>query len=492
LDVDENGKPFEVRQGYERGCSKWITITPAEINLEPKKPLKIVCKIKVPKEASGGYYCFVRVHAIEGIRDQGKIEVPFSRDRDDASAEIKLESDASVVALVEVRDRLNKSILKPDTLIIESGRIKASDKDIGPITKSSNGWKASLLVENLGNMHTQAKGMASIWSSNAKLVGNGELAGGLGYVFPNRKRLFTASGRGSLADGEYVINLALTMVDGRTLKKALPFYISMGQAYPGAPDEETSKIIKALSPGFQFKSQMKQINVRAGGRFFAGIPLENMTKDTLILCPSFAIWDILSDGSNVLKTGDAAERSPLRSWFSWDDNNFPIAPNKANNFKLRIETPDTLKGGEIYAGIIFNPPDAMIDMPEYILLDRMQLITLTNEVGLVRDFAIDSLKHMRQNRDEDLISCKVNNIGNGLCIINATLYLAKEIAFERFDPYGEATKCAGQDVWILPGGSRTLSFVIPPLEKSRYEGQVIVNLKQDDKTHSIIQRFTVM
>jgi len=487
LDIDQYGCPFEPNDNYKRGCASWITASPSELRLEPKKPLKVECIVKVPKESVGGYYAFIKGEFFEGLPGESEFRIPFSENKKGAESLIRFRSELAAVVILTVEDRNNKAVLRPDTLIIKPG---SHDQYKALISNSKKGWITELAVTNIGNVHAKAEGEVSIWTESGRLVERKELVAGQGYIFPDRQRIFSASGEIPLSDGTYIIRIILTTREGKSIKKVLPFYVLRNEAFAGGATEKTKNLIKALSPGFKLKKPFKSINVRGGGIHLAVLPIENMTKDTLQLVPGFIYWGIQDDGAYVLNFENKTDSLDIKSWFNWEQDTLILFPLKAVNFKARVKIPKNLPGGEYFAGIIFERIGTQFDLPAIVQMKKMNIICLVNNRDLIKDIEIDSLK-VQRGKDEDLITCLVRNVGNSHCVINAVLYLSKEIAFERFDLMGQGINFPMRDTWILPGGIRNLLFTVPSLEKGRYEGQIIVNFAYGEKTRSRIQRFSI-
>ncbi|MCK4409899.1 MAG: hypothetical protein KAW67_07425 [Candidatus Eisenbacteria sp.] len=466
LSITVDGIPGASTAETERGCADWITFTPATFELAPDEVQIVEGLVHAPKDAVGGYSAFLTAEF--RMRSQ-----PFMLDEEEKlQAQLDLGRAVSSVLLVTTRSSKNFATLEPDSLVLSSGR--GSPKEMVATLSGSvidDAWQASLMVTNTGNVHTLATGEISIWREDASLVERADLTAGRGFVLPGRKRLFTAKGERSLADGIYMAKVQLRTKEGRLVQGTFPYSIVEGEAVSGAASDGIRALLKATAPAFSLSKRMLDYKITPGGKRTQGITLKNYSPDSLTVLARAVDWTMDEDGKVVLRPDPAILVRPCTSWLSVSPNPILIPPKRSKSVRVTVTAPPELYG-EYYSAVVFETPESGEPLPTEFELPRTLLMTVSSAQGLEYQAEIDSFYHEPVSSLMRIFVVNVLNTGNTHCFASGKL----EIYDLKFNMVMERIPFGGPHDYILPDRIRGYAVPCPgALDPGRYEAVVVLD-----------------
>jgi len=221
MDLSEGGAPIEAGEGYERGCANWVTFTPKEFTVDPKSSQSVRVMVKAPKEAIGSYFATLRCQATM----QKMLTLPGV---EEGARGLEFSVGVGSLLLTTVTSSKNTVVLSPDTVSLDPGRVTRDSPLADAEQSGPERWKVEVPVANDGNVYTIVQGDASIWTPSGRLVARAPLVAGRGFVFPEGRRIFKATGEKPLSDGAYLVRAHIRSRDGRSRSGSFPFPCSKG------------------------------------------------------------------------------------------------------------------------------------------------------------------------------------------------------------------------------------------------------------------------
>jgi len=414
---------------------------------------------------------------IKGIFVTTDFESEDERDKQ----QIKLESQAGVVVMVNIPSSRNRALIYPDTILVyPMGKAEES-----PMFGSGHetGWSVVLPIKNDGNVHTQVSGSVSFWSAHGTKIESAELEAGKGYVFPGKIRNFTAEGSDFLSDGYFMIRINLRNTMGMNVTKSFPFAIYEGEVYPGALTDELKDLLRTATPTYRLKRPFFTRDVSAGGSSFMAIQLQNIVEDTILIVPRLADWTLTESGGGVLTPPDYVNPRSCKSWLEFTEDEFTVPPGRNKSFKMRVNVPEDA-AGEYYAAIVFDIDSTDMNLPEEFMNSRMQMIALATTKGIETSIEVDTID-VEVLRDPSLtvhrFHFKIHNTGNAHCYVQGNMSLEKEISKELYDPVGKIQEFGNPSLYILPDGERSYFVDVPNLEPGKYRSVLAVSYKHGEQ-----------
>jgi hypothetical protein len=477
LAVTVDGIPSPSTAKTEQGCADWITFTPATFELAPDEVQIVEGLVHAPKDAVGGYSAFLRA-------EYRMLSEPFTLDEEE-KLQVRLDFGQAVSSLLLITARSSKNLatLEPDSLVLSSGR--GSSKETVPRLSGSvtdDPWQASLMVTNTGNVHTLATGEISIWREDASLVERADLTAGRGFVLPGRKRLFTAKGKRSLADGIYMAKVQLRTKEGRLVQGTFPYSIVEGEAVSGAASDAIRALLKATAPAFSLSKRMLDYRITPGGKRTQGITLKNYSPDSLTVLARAVDWTLDEGGKVVLRPDPAILVRPCTSWLSVSPNPIVIPPKRSKSVKVTVTAPSELYG-EYYSAVVFETPESGGPLPTEFELPRTLLMTVSSAQGLEYQAEIESFYHEPVSQLMRIFVVNVLNTGNTHCFASGKL----EIYDLKFNMVMERIPFGGPHDYILPGKVRGYAVPCPgALDPGTYEA--VVMLDYQDGAYPVISK----
>ncbi len=161
-------------------CAEWIKINPDEFYLLPDQEKVVKFQVKVPPEASGGYYGVIFFEVLSKSAQQ---------EASSANVAVRIGS----LVLVDIAGTAQYSAKITDLSVVESVEEDSSGLDISCIVKNSG----NILIRPTGTM--QILDAAGVEESNLKLNPNE------GGILPGTSRKFNISIDEDLEEGKYEV-----------------------------------------------------------------------------------------------------------------------------------------------------------------------------------------------------------------------------------------------------------------------------------------------
>lgn len=477
MDTDADGQTFKADPDYKRGCASWITFGEESFALEPGQSKDVMTRVRVPKEASGSYFAIVRCM----LADEKTLE--FGKNQKSISA-LGLSIGVGAYVFITIPSSLNSISIRPDSISISPGSSSAK----GPLagnTQDHSPWKIQVSVRNDGNIYTQALGEISIYTKGGRMVEKTSLTAGRGYIFPERTRIFTATGSKSLADGAYLARVNFASKDGKTGRGVFPFTVANGAAYIGTESEEILSLAKASSPGFTLSERYIDIDVMPNAHRTKGVSIFNLKKDTLVVFPRIIEW--LTDKKGTITFFDIGDTNIERScakWLTLSPDSVIIPPNVKKDIKITLNAPPQMDG-EYFAGLRFETKDLRKDLPIEFLLPSTLLLSSSDKKTTKSLGAIIEINKKKLERSGCLFEIKFENNGNTHCFADGEL----EVYGPDNAKIGDPIPFGSRDEFIFPGVVRTYDVALQEtLEKGFY--RAYVKITYAEKTKSLVENFS--
>jgi hypothetical protein len=467
MDLSEAGAPTVAGEGYERGCANWVTFTPKEFTVDPKSSQDVRVMVKAPKEAIGSYSAILRCQAIM----QKMLQVPAV---EKGSTGLEFTVGVGSLLLATVTSSQNTVILNPDTVTLDPGRVIIDN----PLAKTEESGKKAWLVEvpvaNDGNVYTIVQGDASIWTPSGRLVGRAPLFAGRGFVFPNGRRIFKATGEIPLSDGAYLVRANIRSREGRSRSGSFPFTVVNGVAHAGSDSEELDQILRASLPGFSLQNQYVDFDVQPGSRRTKGVMLTSDAQDTLKLTARLLDWNVDETGNiELLSQGKSPHERSCTPWISVDPNPLLIPPGQKKVAKLVLEGPKQIDG-EYYAAVLFDPEGTKSGLPSEFQIPRALFVAASDKRSVKPSAEISfAVNPARKGCSYEIV---LNNTGNVHCFATGRVNLLDDKGDRVTDPI----EFGSGEEFVLPGGMRMLT--VPwqaELQPGRYRAEVTVDFYKD-------------
>jgi hypothetical protein len=488
LDMLPDGAPFPADSGaYDHGCSRWLTVEPAEQVIPPHEQIKVTVTIDVPQDAAGGYYAMFK-----GFFGATGIDVQDSGGKmQDGGIQIASQA-AGFIMLTVPSGRIRAEIATDTLIVLPSGEQKVDevvDHDLLTLADQDQGWKVVLPIRNTGQVHAQVNGSVSFWTEAGQRLASEPLLAGKGYVLPDRTRNFLAYGKQSLKDGYYMIRLQLSMDDGRRISNQFPFAVIEGDVHPGELTEELASLLKSATPGFRIRQSFQQRTLAPGGKTFLAARLQSTSEDTLRLRARVLDWTIGEDGVPVFAPESLDHGRSCRDWIALDSEEVVLYPRRGRSLKMMVQAPEEFEG-EYYACLVFDRMDTKPTLAPELLQGRTQLISLASPKGVQYGVEMDTLRIREEETEADLtvhsFSFRARNTGNAFCQVEGGLQIEKEVATGVWEPVGSPTEFGGEQTTMLPNGERPFKVFVPNLEEGHY--RATLSMVYEDKRNPYVKR----
>lgn len=476
MDITVDGRPFIADSGYARGCGQWITLEPSDVIIKGHETMVLHGSIQAPRDTEGGYYA-----AIKGTFVGTSISLDTERANIEGS-QIGVESQAMVVVLVTVPSSRCKPIIIPDTLFVFPSGQGTSGGSTGRLNfNTDKGWQVVMPVRNDGNIHTRIAGQVSFYSESGTPIESAPLQAGKGYLLPGRTRNLEANGKNVLADGYYMMRIALQTTEGSGMSRSFPFAVYKGETYPGATTEELSGLIRASSPGFLLKDPLIQRTITPGGSSYLVTQMTNTVGETLMVIPRKMEWNVNETGQPVLGNDTKLQPRSCTSWIEFEEDEIVLLPGKRKSVKFKIHSPEDIAGA-YYSAIVFDTDRSRPELPAEFMAPRTQLIAVTTAKELSYEVAIDTIS-VKKERAKDITLYRffftVRNTGNVHCFTKGSMSFEKGDARGVYKRVGETHDFGDAQTHILPGGARRFEIDVPNMESGQYRIILATNYNFD-------------
>ncbi|MFC1636891.1 hypothetical protein ACFL5Z_18865, partial [Planctomycetota bacterium] len=335
------GLPAEVDDA-PRSCKDWITVTPETFRLAPKQGIRLVCRVRVPKNTGGGYYALISCHGIP----RGGTE--------------ERTADSGVGAGI----RFSHRALVPVLLTIPAPQMQAVIDAAQPLISEAqrgSGYTFELPVRNRGNVHARMSGTVEIRSEAEQLVDRFDLEAGRGFILPGHERLFKNRGTVNLPDGVYLMRIRLEAQNSRRpMQNSFPFYVENSQPKVAELTDELRAKLQKQSAGFIVSPAEMLISLRPGGRRSQAVELINLTRDTIELKASLMEWYRGADGNDLVADSKVPHGRSGRDAVTLRQSEIQLRPLSRRRVPITIALTKEA-AGERYVALTLDRTDVQLD-----------------------------------------------------------------------------------------------------------------------------------
>ncbi len=416
--VEAGGLPYEVAEA-PRSAKDWVTVQPEKFTIAPKEGKRLICTVRVPKEAGGGYYAIVSCH---GIPQEGGAEAPAEKG-------------------VGAGIRLTHRALVPVLLTVPAPRMEAVIDAAKPIIKLEQGGRSYALqlpVRNRGNIHTRMAGTVEVRSDADQLIEKFELEAGRGFILPMHERLFTSRLKVSLPDGVYVARVRLDAKGGTPMQNAFPFFVKDGRPTVAELTDELKAALLKQSAGFTVTPSQMLLALRPGGRRMQAVELVNMTRQEIAVQASLVEWCRTPDGHDLAAEAKPPHGRSAREWVSLRDKEIKLRPLSRQRVPVTVDLPKSAEG-EVYAAVSFDRKDVQLDASPAGRARRSSMLRVWAEGTGACAAEIASFQAVRKPNGVVAIALRFKNAGS--------LSIEPEVDFSIEDADGRS---AGKPVPMAP------------------------------------------
>lgn len=305
LEMDKTGAMEFLEIGKsEYSCSKWITVEPKTVVIEPGQVKKIVGKLSMPASlSSGGYY--------SAIVCELKTKSP-------PKTTTGTTINWRIATLLKVSVTGGKLERKVELLDFSKSRITSEAED----QRKNKGITFIVSLQNQGNIHIAAEGKLTILTPDRKRKGEIDFDVGTGTILPNHIKDFTAVYDRFLPEGEYIARAVFRYGGTSALEKEIPLSVVAG-ASPQPGKEET-----VIIPALKVIPEEIHLKIPQGGFRTEGLAIQNQKTESLLIKLS---WDKNTD---------------IQKWFKFQPQEVRIEGGKEAKVLLQINIPQEAKEGE--------------------------------------------------------------------------------------------------------------------------------------------------
>jgi len=340
MNVLPGGLPVEADDA-ERSCKDWLTVEPTKFALKAGEGRELLCRLRVPKDAAGGYYAII---SCQGVPNVGAAEAPGATG---LAATMKLTHRGLVPILLNVPGAEVKALLD-------------AAKPIAAAGPSGRGYTFNVPVRNRGNIHARLAGTIELRSDAGQLVERFDLEAGRGFILPMHERLFEGYVPLNLPDGVYLAAVRLGPRGQPPMQSVFPFYLKEGVPTVDDPTEELkAKLLKA-SAGFMVSPAQIDVTVGPGGNRTQAVELVNLTREAILVNVSLVEWLREPDGVDAVGTGEPLHGRSGRDWVLLGEKKVELRPLSRQRVPLTVALPKDATG-ERYAAVLFNREDVTLD-----------------------------------------------------------------------------------------------------------------------------------
>ncbi len=471
MNVTSEGMPFPV-DSCARNAKPFLNIHHDTVFiLKGKETRKIRCSFKPDiKTPPGGYYGMILCRTAEPQK--------IRENKTKLQTRVKLRFQFACVVMAVVKGAHIQAKIEPEGPIIFAGNRGGKKED--------RNWYVQVPVRNDGNIHVVLDGDVRLLSETGQLVAQMGLIAGKGYLLPQQRRVFNATGNGPLPDGVYVANVKLGQPDIKKFAtEKIPFYVLNGQVYPGSPDDKETSSLSETSQGFILNKTNVVVKIPSGGRQYQVVQLMNVTRKPIEVITKRIKWDQNKDG-DIIFPEQSKHCRELTSAIEITPEKFTIPSKMKKNVKLLFQLPKEAEG-EYFDAIVFQKVKTTLTNDAPLLLTQSILTTVTarktgKAAGEVVDFVFKEIRNKGF-----LVSVTVKNTGN--------ITTFPEGRINIFGPDNnkiDETLVFGTDSFVLPKNEVTYEIewgrILPP---GKYRAELAYVFEQAQKSVQKIKTFSV-
>jgi len=324
-----------------RSCRDWLDIQPTSFTLGPKQGQRLICRVRPPKDAAGGYYALLSCLG----QPQGT-----SRQSNESGG---------VGASIEFNYRVMSVVM----LTVPGPNIEARIEAGQPVLKRSgaSGYLVSVPVRNTGNIHTRMGGTVEVRSEAGQMVEQFPLTAGRGFLLPEQERLFQSRGEVNLSDGLYSVLVQLRPVGGGApMRKAFPFYVEDGKPRVAKVTDELRSRLEAQSAGFVISPAVTEVSLQPGSMRVQAVEVRNLTRKTLKLSAHLLQWQRDADGQDLVTDPDKPFPRTALPMLELRAKQIELQPLSRRRVPFFVTMPKGSEG-EYYGAVTFERGDIQLD-----------------------------------------------------------------------------------------------------------------------------------
>ncbi len=312
--VDTDGQVAFFEAGsLKRSASTWINLESTELQLQPNQKKKVQLTVRVPSNASGGYYSAIILE---------KLPIAALMRRQTTVHTVRM------VTLVELtvkgRERHREEVV-------------ISSVDVGRIGKEK-GKGFTVTVENRGNVHIKGKGQVVIKTKHGSRIASLPLEAGRGTILPEANRDFIANLDRQLGSGSYLAEAVITYgMRGRAVAR-VPFSVSGGRLLTAGSLDAERQVKLLVDPYW--------VDLTAGAGAFRAVPILVENEDDSPIHVSGGVGDVDFDVEGRLVVSDAGGgRWSCADWIEVTPAVFDLNPGERRRVVARVAIPKGVTGG---------------------------------------------------------------------------------------------------------------------------------------------------
>lgn len=391
MEVVGAGLPVEVKEA-PRSCKSWINFRPGKFTLNPGENKRVLCELRVPRDAQGGYYAIIYCQGtpIESGESGGK--------------------GSGVKAGIHLSYRM----ITPLLLTVPGPNLQAVIEVGKPFIEKKEdiqGYILKVPVRNRGNIHARLEGFVEVKSSFGQSIENISLTSGRGFVLPQHERLFNAEAKINLSDGVYITEVNLR-VEGssRPIRGIFPFYVSEGTPKVGEPTEDLLAQLKKKSAGFIVTPLSIDLQIPPGGRRSKAVEIKNLTDENLQISCQVKEWYRSPQGEDLIVGEIPPHKRSAANMLLISRKDFKVLPRSKRRVPVTVALPRNARG-EYYAALVFDRPEIELENSPEALLRRSILIRVSGMEKSQQSLIIEKFTVRLQATGALLFELKYTNTG---------------------------------------------------------------------------------
>ena len=391
MEVVGAGLPVEVKEA-PRSCKNWINFRPERFTLNPGENKRVLCELRVPRDAEGGYYAIIYC--------QGTPVESGESGREGSGIKAGIHLSYRMIA------PLLLTVPGPNLqAVIEVGKPFIEKKE------EEQGYILKVPVRNQGNIHARLEGFVKLKSSFGQSIENIPLTSGRGFVLPRHERLFNTEIEINLSDGMYVAEVNLIVEDSsRPIRGIFPFYVNEGIPKVGEPTEDLLAQLKRKSPGFIVTPLSIELQIPPGGRRSKAVEIKNLTDESLQISCQIKEWYRSPQGEDLIVGEIPPHKRSAANMLLISKENFKVLPRSKRRIPVTVALPRNARG-EYYAALVFDCSEVELENNPEALLRRGILIRVSSMEKSQQSLIIEKFTVRRQATGALLFGLKCRNTG---------------------------------------------------------------------------------
>ena len=389
--VSGGGLPTAVDDA-PRSCKDWLDVQPETFTLSPKQGRRLICRVRPPKDAAGGYY------ALLSCLGQPKAAGTQAPAAGGVGASIQFNYRVMSVVMLTVPG--------PDIEArIEAGQPLLSES-------ASSGYSVAVPVRNTGNIHARMGGTVEVRSEAGQLVEQFPLTAGRGFLLPEQERLFQSRGEVNLTDGLYTVLVQLQPAEGGApMQKSFPFYVEGGTPRVAQITDALRSRLEAESAGFVVSPAVTELSLQPGSMRMQAVEVRNLTRQTLTLQAHLLQWQRDAEGKDLVTDVDQPAPRTALPMLDLQQKQIELRPLSRQRVPFVVTMPRGSEG-EYYGAVAFDREGVQLDNAPNERSRRSTLVrALAQGTGATGAQVLD-FQALRQSNGAVRFTARLRNTGD--------------------------------------------------------------------------------